>query len=96
MQGLICMIDIVKPKSALIRSLWQTLHFYMLVPVFPRILLIALTYCQPLLIKRVLSLQLEPVTESSRNIGYGLIAAYGLVYAGIAVSCFLPVGLCLS
>jgi ATP-binding cassette subfamily C (CFTR/MRP) protein 1 len=83
--GLIGTTDLVKPKSTLIRSLWQILYFHMLVPVLPRILLIALTYCQPLLIKRVLSLQMEPVTESSRNIGYGLIAAYGLVYAGIAV-----------
>jgi ATP-binding cassette subfamily C (CFTR/MRP) protein 1 len=68
----------------------------MLVPVLPRILLIALTYCQPLLIKRVFSLQMEPVTESSRNIGYGLLGAYGLVYAGIAVRSLLIKGFYLS
>ena len=43
-------------------------------------------YCHPLLIERVLLLQKGPVTECSRNDGYGIIGAYGIVYAGIAVS----------
>ncbi|KAH8723179.1 P-loop containing nucleoside triphosphate hydrolase protein [Phaeosphaeriaceae sp. PMI808] len=76
---------LVNPKSALIRSLWLTLRFRLLLPIIPRIIMIALTYCQPLLIERVLLLKKDEVTEDSKNNGYGLVAAYGLVYAGIAV-----------
>jgi ATP-binding cassette, subfamily C (CFTR/MRP), member 1 len=46
--------------------------------------LVAFTICQPLLLNRFLS-HLQGLDES-RNIGYGLIAAYGLVYLGMAIS----------
>lgn len=50
--------------------------------------MIGFTYCQPLLISRILNFEKEPRDENSNNIGYGLIAAYGLVYIGLAVSSF--------
>ena len=58
---------------------WQ-----MLLPVFPRLCLVALTFCQPLLINRYLQFLQDP-TESM-DIGYGLLGAYAVVYFGLAVS----------
>lgn len=57
--------------------------------VFPRACLIGFTFCQPFLINRAITLAMEPVTEHTTNMGYGLIAAYVIVYVGIAVSLYL-------
>ena len=54
-----------------------------LVPVMPRIALIALTLCQPLLLKRLL--QFLTSEDEPVRVGYGLIGAYGVIYLGIAV-----------
>ncbi|KAK7997070.1 hypothetical protein PG989_005110 [Apiospora arundinis] len=54
------------------------------VTIIPRVVLLAFTICQPLLLSRFLS-YLQSTSESV-NIGYGLVAAYGLVYTGMAVS----------
>lgn len=70
----------------LVFALFWSLRWDMLAPVWPRVAMIAFTYCQPLLISRVLDFQEEPRTPESKNIGYGLIAAYGFVYIGLAVS----------
>ena len=40
---------------------------------------------QPLLIHRVSDFVAQPVTEYTTNQGWGLTAAYGLVYVGLAV-----------
>lgn len=45
----------------------------------------AFTLAQPFLVQRVLDYTAAPPTESDKNTGYGLIAAYALVYIGIAV-----------
>ena len=58
---------------------WQLLGV-----VVPRLCLLAFTICQPLMLNRFLSFLQNPA--ESVNIGYGLIAAYGLVYLGIALS----------
>jgi ATP-binding cassette subfamily C (CFTR/MRP) protein 1 len=50
----------------------------------PRLILVAFTICQPLLISRFLSYLKDP--SEPVNIGYGLIGAYGLVYTGMAIS----------
>jgi ATP-binding cassette, subfamily C (CFTR/MRP), member 1 len=54
--------------------------------VFPRLSQTFFRYMQPLLIRRVTLFIDQPDTESAMNQGWGLTAAYGLVYIGIAVS----------
>jgi hypothetical protein len=55
----------------------------MLLPVLPRLCLVGLTFCQPLLINRYLEFLQNPM--ESMSIGYGLLGAYGVVYLGLAV-----------
>lgn len=54
--------------------------------ILPRLLLTFFRFMQPLLLRRVTQFVVEPITEESTNEGWGLTAAYGLVYIGIAVS----------
>lgn len=61
------------------------LKWPLLSAVIPRLALIALNFCQPFLLHRALTLSEQPVTQDSKNVGYGLIGAYFLVYVGIAV-----------
>lgn len=56
--------------------------------ILPRMCLIFFRYMQPFLINRVTRFAAEPVSEASTNVGWGLTAAYGLVYTGIGVSFF--------
>ena len=61
--------------------------------IFPRISLIFFRYMQPFLINRISRFVAEPVSEASTNVGWGLTAAYSLVYTDIAVSslkCDIP------
>jgi ATP-binding cassette, subfamily C (CFTR/MRP), member 1 len=68
----------------LIKSLWKPIT----APAFSRVVLIAFTFCQPLLLKRLLSYLSNTAERKDIKIGYGLIGAYGLVYMGVAVSGF--------
>lgn len=52
----------------------------------PRLCVVVLKLLQPFLIQESVSYVDQPVISGSQNIGYGLIAAYGLVYLCIAVS----------
>ncbi|KAI9736588.1 MAG: hypothetical protein M1818_006099 [Claussenomyces sp. TS43310] len=52
--------------------------------IIPRLVLVAFTICQPLLLKTFLNFLQNP--QQSQSIGYGLIGAYGLVYLGMALS----------
>lgn len=70
----------------LVFSLFHSLRWHILAPIGPRLAMIGFIYCQPLLISRVLNFTKEEKTLESNNIGYGLIAAYGIVYMGLAVS----------
>lgn len=63
----------------------NTLKWPLLAAATPRAFLIALNFCQPLLINRTLILSIQDVTSQTTNFGYGLIGAYVLVYGGIAV-----------
>lgn len=54
--------------------------------VLPRLCQTFFRYMQPLLIRRVTMFINQPDTQSVTNQGWGLTAAYGLVYTGIAVS----------
>lgn len=63
----------------------NTFKWQLFAPIIPRIVLIVFTFCQPLLLNRFISYLAEPEGPESANIGYGLIAAYGIVYLGLAV-----------
>ena len=65
----------------LCKALWWP--FLSMMP--PRIVLIGLTFAQPFLIQRVLSLLAEDDTHQTRNMGYGLIGATALIYLGLAI-----------
>jgi ATP-binding cassette subfamily C (CFTR/MRP) protein 1 len=51
----------------------------------PRLMLIGFNFCQPFLINRAVTFSQDPVTSQTTNFGYGLIAAYVIVFVGIAV-----------
>ncbi|KAI1853220.1 hypothetical protein JX266_001926 [Neoarthrinium moseri] len=71
-------------KHKLLNACVVTLKWPILAAVPPRLILVGFTICQPLLLERFLQ-YLRDMNESA-NISYGLIAAYGLVYVGMAVS----------
>ena len=51
-----------------------------------RLFLIGFNYVQPFLFARAIKLLAEPTNSVTKNDGYGLIAATGIIYIGIAVS----------
>ncbi|KAM0506276.1 hypothetical protein ACHAP8_001310 [Fusarium lateritium] len=71
-------------KHRLILCCITTLQWPIITVIVPRLALLAFTICQPLILNRLLVF----LSDASQpiNIGYGLIAAYGLVYTGIALS----------
>lgn len=71
-------------NSALLGRLLYTLQVPILIPVIPRLALLATSFCQPFLIEALLNyLQQE---ERDKNHGYGLIFATALTYGCIAIS----------
>lgn len=62
-------------------------------PIIPRLALLALTFCQPLLLRRLLD-YLKHSDVEDKNIGYGLIGAYFVVYVGLAVSTMSAIIIC--
>lgn len=73
-------------KHAALRSMIQTLRWPLLAPIFPRVCLLALTICKPILLQELLTYLSAPSDTTSKNIGYGLIGAHALVYIGSAVA----------
>ncbi|RGP74273.1 multidrug resistance-associated 1 [Fusarium longipes] len=71
-------------KHRLILCCVTTLRWPIVSVIVPRLALLAFTICQPLILNRLLVFLSD--TSQSINIGHGLIAAYGLVYTGIALS----------
>ncbi|KAL9569400.1 hypothetical protein ACKAV7_006455 [Fusarium commune] len=71
-------------KHRLISCCVMTLRWSIIAVVLPRLALLAFTICQPLILNRLLVFLDD--TSQPLNIGYGIIAAYGLVYPGIALS----------
>lgn len=67
------------------KVLFSLLKWPIIVPIIPRLALLALTFCQPLLLRRLLN-YLKHSDVEDKNIGYGLIGAYFVVYVGLAVS----------
>ncbi|KAH8908368.1 multidrug resistance-like protein [Coniochaeta sp. PMI_546] len=71
-------------KHRLLLACLKTLKWPLLYGVFPRVLLLVFTICQPLVLGRFLTFLQEP--SQNVSVGYGLIGAYGVVYLGIALS----------
>jgi ATP-binding cassette subfamily C (CFTR/MRP) protein 1 len=71
------------------RVIFSLLKWPILVPIAPRLLLLALTFCQPLLLRTLLD-YLNNADVEGKNIGYGIIGAYFVVYAGLAVGSLAP------
>ncbi|KAM0556988.1 hypothetical protein ACHAPJ_005667 [Fusarium lateritium] len=75
-----------EPKSGLLKDLCRTLVGPFVLPIAPRIALIAFKFCQPFFIDSTLAYLQIPETSTTKNMGYGLIGAAFLIYAGIGVS----------
>lgn len=58
--------------------------------ILPRLGYTVFTFAQPFLVERVLDFMTEPEHVNSDNYARGLIAAYAIVYVGIAVGQKLP------
>lgn len=56
--------------------------------VLPRLSAVALAISQPFLVQHAINFVSNPDTQRNIDIGYGLVAAYGLVYISVAVSLF--------
>ena len=72
-------------KNALAKVVVLSFKWPFLGTVIPRICLVALKLVQPFLIQDAIKFINNTRVASSNTTGYGLIAAYGLVYLGIAV-----------
>lgn len=70
-------------KYGLVKTLIRTLLGPLLIPVIPRLALLAFTFCQPLFIEKMLNYLSS--SELDANLGYGLIGASILIYSGIAI-----------
>ncbi|KAL4914137.1 P-loop containing nucleoside triphosphate hydrolase protein [Aspergillus aurantiobrunneus] len=73
------------PNTLLLLTL-KTFKWHICAVIPWRALLVALNFCQPLLLHRSLSFSMEPVNSATNNIGYGLVGAYILVYTGLGVT----------
>jgi ATP-binding cassette subfamily C (CFTR/MRP) protein 1 len=71
-------------SGRLVQICLKTLAWQLLSAVLARLFLLFFVLCQPLVLHQLL-IFLENTTANSRK-GYGLMAAYGLIYLGIAVS----------
>jgi len=78
-------------KTSLNRALIKLLGVPLLVPVLPRLALLALTLCQPLMLQRLLAYLEDPVARQDPKTGYALIGATVVIYVGMAVRLFLCV-----
>ena len=76
----------VKTSHSLLFVYFKRFKWDFLCAVPPRLAYIGFTFCQPFLITRAINLSSQPITAASKNVGYGLIGAYILVYVGIAVT----------
>ncbi|CVL03538.1 related to multidrug resistance protein [Fusarium mangiferae] len=68
----------------LAKEIFSSHTYEFLAPIFPRLCYLSLTFAQPFLVRRAIDYISKPKTEGSNERGDGLIAAYALVYYGIA------------
>lgn len=76
----------IKASRSLLLLYCDRLKWRLLSAIPPRLGLIAFNFCQPFLIQRAISFSSRSKSEDPNNVGYGLIGAYFLVYAGIAIT----------
>lgn len=76
----------IKAPRSLLFLFFGRLKWRLLSVVPPRLGLIAFNFCQPFLIQRAINFSSRSTSEDPNNVGYGLIGAYFLVYAGIAIT----------
>ncbi|KAG5660849.1 hypothetical protein KAF25_002492 [Fusarium avenaceum] len=74
----------VGKRFRLAKALAKALIVPLLMPVVPRLAMIAFQYSQPFFIHALLEYLLH--TDVPKNHGYGLIGAAAIIYAGIAIS----------
>jgi ATP-binding cassette subfamily C (CFTR/MRP) protein 1 len=77
------------PGSALLLASIQQFKWAIAAGVLPRVCQIGFMFAQPFLVERTVLLMSEPDSPITTYTGYGLIAAFGIVYMGIAV-CLTP------
>ncbi|OLN95499.1 Metal resistance protein YCF1-like protein 3 [Colletotrichum chlorophyti] len=75
-----------KSRFSLLGSLSKALIASFFNPILPRLVLATLTLFQPLLIQSVTQYLDKPAIDRRSEVGYGLIAAAGLLHIGIALS----------
>lgn len=68
----------------LVKVLFRTLMFPLLLPIPPRLALLGFTFAQPFFIQKLLDYLAKP--EADSNYGYGFIGASLLIYLGIGIS----------
>lgn len=73
-----------QPHS-LLKIFGDTYKWHIFAAIPPRLVFSALTYTQPFLISRMVDYVSSPASPLDRQIGFGMVGAYGLVYLGIAV-----------
>ncbi|KAJ5206864.1 ABC multidrug transporter [Penicillium cf. griseofulvum] len=71
-------------SKSLLRVLLALYKRPLLAGVLPRLCLTGVNFAQPFLVNRVTSFLGQPSSSTTKGIAYGLIAAYGIVYVGIA------------
>jgi len=74
-----------KGKNSLVLACVVCFKRPLLATVFPRLCVIGFKFCQPLLIKRAISLLGEPRNVETKNIGRLLIGATALIYLGLGI-----------
>ncbi|PQE04085.1 ABC multidrug transporter protein [Rutstroemia sp. NJR-2017a BVV2] len=74
-----------KTENALFYSLVKAFKRPLLSIVIPRLLAVALAISQPFLVQHAINYVSNPDTQRNISIGYGLVAAYGLVYISVAM-----------
>ncbi|MCJ1311373.1 hypothetical protein MMC25_005044 [Agyrium rufum] len=72
-------------EYALLFSVLKALRSPLLLSVFPRLCLIFFRYMQPLLISRTVKFVSAKITPLDTNEGWGLVAAYALVYTCLGI-----------
>lgn len=85
-KGLLAALHPKSDEEALLRTCLQAFKLDVAFLVVPRTMMLALSYTQPFLFQAIIAQLNQPSGDRDRNIGYGLIAATGLLYLCLAIS----------
>ncbi|KAF2478209.1 multidrug resistance-like protein [Lindgomyces ingoldianus] len=73
-------------KPSLTKVIVRLLKWPLVIPILPRLVLLGFTFCQPLMVSRLLQFLQDGNRKEPLSTGYGLIGAYAVVYFGMSVS----------